>query len=69
MDLGIGVSGAKIDAEADFDVCSAVVPPKHYQIMVQTNEKLISNTKKSKLFPNCFVHVLGVAKRRKMLEF
>ena len=36
-DLGISLSGAKFDAEADFDVRSAVAPPKPYQI----DQKLI----------------------------
>ena len=46
VDLRISISGAKFDAEADFDVRSAVVPPKPHQI----NDKLISNTKKSNFF-------------------
>ena len=36
-DLRIGVSGAKFDAEADFEVRLAVAPPKLGQI----DEKLI----------------------------
>ena len=39
-DLRVSLSGAKFDAEADFDVSSAVAPPKPHQI----NEKLISVT-------------------------
>ena len=31
-DLGISVSGAKFDAEADFDVRSGVAPPKSTKI-------------------------------------
>ena len=31
-DLKISLSGAKFDEEADFDVCSAVGPPKPHQI-------------------------------------
>ena len=31
-DLSISLSGAKLDEEADFDVRSAVVPPKPHQI-------------------------------------
>ena len=40
-DLGTSLSGAKFDAEVDFDVRSAVAPPKLHQI----NEKLIYDTK------------------------
>ena len=41
-DLRISESGAKFDADVDFDVRLAVVPPKPWQI----NEKLIYETKK-----------------------
>ena len=41
-DLRISQSGTKFDAEADFDVCSAVAPPKPHKI----DEKLISKLKK-----------------------
>ena len=41
-DLRISLSGAKFDAEADFDVRLAVAPPKPDQIM----EKLIFRSEK-----------------------
>ena len=37
IDLGVSLSGAKFDAETDFDVRSALAPPKPHQI----DEKLI----------------------------
>ena len=46
-DLRISLSEAKFDAEADFDVRSAVAPPKPYQI----DEKLIFRSEK---FPDLF---------------
>ena len=45
-DLRMNLSGAKFDAEDDFDVRSAVFPPKPHQI----NEKLMYDTKKVFLF-------------------
>ena len=41
-DLRKGVSGAKFDAESDFEVHLAVVPPKS----IKNDEKLVSDTKK-----------------------
>ena len=64
-DLRVSLSGAKFDAEADFDIRLAVAPLKPCQI----DEKLISETKKIIFFPNRFFDVLGVAKRRRRLEF
>ena len=61
-DLRISLSGAKFDAEADFDVRSGVALSKPHRI----DEKLMSETKKN---PNRFFDVLGVAQRRGRLEF
>ena len=41
MDLRISLSGAKFDAEADFDAPEVVAPPKSTQF----DEKLISEKK------------------------
>ena len=64
-DLGISLSGAKFHEEADFDVRSGVAPPKSTKI----DEKLISDPPPSNFFPNRFFDVLGIAKRRRRLEF
>ena len=65
-DLKVRLSGAKFHEEADFDIRSAVAPPKPHQMQ----EKLISEAKKKiEFFPNCFFDVLGIAKRRRRLEF
>ena len=53
-DLRISLSGAKFDAEVDFNVCSAVAHAKPHQI----DEKLIFEIKhKSKFFRR--IYVLG----------
>ena len=50
-DLRISLSGAKFDADADFDVRSAVAPPKPHQI----DETLIF---RSENVPDLFFHAL-----------
>ena len=64
-DFRISLSGAKFDAEADFDVRSVVASPKPQQI----DEKLISQTKNIEFFPNRVFDVLEIAKHRGRLEF
>ena len=49
-DLRISLSGAKFDEEADFDVRSAVGPPKPHQI----DENLIFRSENSANFFFCF---------------
>ena len=65
MDLRIGVSGAKFDAEVDFEV--QFVPAS--QKLDKKCEKLISGTSNNQIFSLCFFDVLGVAKHRRRLEF
>ena len=45
-DLRKGVSGAKFDAESDFEVRLAVAPPKS----MKNDEKPISDTEKNSIF-------------------
>ena len=66
-DLRTSLSGAKFDAEADFDVRSDVAPAKPHKITVTNNRFPIPH--KINFFPNRFFDVLGVAKRRRRLEF
>ena len=63
-DLRKNLSGAKFDAEADFEVRLAVAPrdPKPHQI------KELSAQQKIEFFES-FFDVLDVAKRRRRLEF
>ena len=63
-DLRKAVSGAKFDAESDFEVRLAVAPPKS----IKNNEKLNSDTEKVPFF-FCFFDVSGTAKRRSRLKF
>ena len=64
-DLREGISGAKFDAESDFEVHLAVVPPKS----IKNHEKLISDTEKNSNFFFVFFYVSGTAKRRSRLKF
>ena len=63
-DLRISLSGAKFDEEiqADFDVHSAVGPPKPHQI----DKKL---TFRSKISPIFFFHKFSASKNRKLQIF
>ena len=60
-DLRKAVSGAKFDAESDFEVRLAVDPPRS----IKNDEELIPNTEK---FP-IFFYVSGTLKRRSRLKF
>ena len=54
-DLRERLSEAKFDAEADFDVRSAVAPPKPHQI----DERLISERKTIRIFSESFFSRFG----------
>ena len=64
-DLRKAVSGAKFDAESDFEVRLAVAPPKS----IKNNEKLNSDTERFPNFIFRFFDVSGTAKRRSRLKF
>ena len=59
------VSGAKFDAESDFEVRLAVAPPKS----IKNDEKMISETEKISILLFRFFDVFGTAKRRSRLKF
>ena len=63
-DLRKAVSGAKFDAESDFEVRLGVAPPKS----IKNDEKLIFNAKTFDFF-NRFFDVSGIEKRRSRLKF
>ena len=54
-DLRISLSGAKFDAEADFDVPEGVAPPKSTKF----DKKLISEKKKNIIFSESFFRRFG----------
>ena len=64
-DLRKAVFGATFDAESDFEVRLAVVPPKS----TKNEEKPISENKKISDFLGGWVDVFGTTKRRLRLKF
>ena len=64
-DLRKAVSGAKFDAESDYEVRLAVDPPKS----ISNDKKLISKTENNSDFFVSFLDVFGTARRHSRLKF
>ena len=66
-DVRKNVSGAKLDAESDFEVRLAIAPPK--SINEKMTKKRISKTENNSIFVSRFSDLFGTAKRRSRLKF